>query len=272
MITINYIKKKQQNQAEEINQAGYIKGFGEPGNFIGEINIPDIIEAGSEFISMTNPIIRIVGRKKFMFKDFFKKSSYIEKVIIEDKEKWKFNGILKKSFYYPIKKIKIQFHWEGIEIVGSYMESPNKFELPVEKNYEWFFKVICKGDAKAGFKSLYLSIDTIHENLVTKFISKFLKIVSITGLVGIIAIGLFFNDTTIGEKLFFDKLGGDVSLHEKATVLSPYLISLVLFLGYWKNVSDFFESFNKIDDSKLSTNTNYQGIKAASDKIGITVT
>ncbi|MEI6060527.1 MAG: hypothetical protein WCR72_07440 [Bacteroidota bacterium] len=242
MIETNYIINC------EVQREPTITGFGNPENYIKSISLPKELRVGEEFFTRIKSIV-VIQRKT--------------NPIIE---------IFKKPFFCITKQIRIQFHWEGIHVVGSYMEEPNKFLLPIPSHkgeYNWFFKIISTGDAVPGFKPLYISIDTFHENVFLKWMLKMFKIISLLALIGIILIGSFYRNSVIGEKIFFGELLKDTTLIVRG--LSPFFIFLILLVAYWKNISETFESFYKKENRELDMNKSYDGTKVISETYGIEI-
>lgn len=233
------------------HEAESSSGYGNPGNYIKSINLPHQLQIGEEYVSESTPVI-ILKRELSIIREFFQ-----------------------RPYFSIAKEIRVQFHWEGIKIVGSYMEEPNKFVFPLptkkgeHNEHNWYLKVICSNDAKPGFKPLYVSIDTFSENMLLKWTLKLFKILSLIALLGIVIIGIFYKNTILGAIVFKDDLFTSDSMIVKG--LSPFFVFLVLLIAFWKNVSSTFESFYKHENRALEKNLTYHGIKDFSEKFGITV-
>lgn len=236
------------NSNMKSKDAASISGFGEPARFIKTISLPKELRKGQEFINNKEPII-IIRRTKSILSEFFT-----------------------RPLFCITKMIRIQFHWEGIEIVGSYMESSNKFLFPIPSkkvDCGWFLKVICKSSSFIGFKPLYISVDTFHENVLLKWFFLTIKYLFFFSLVAIVILIVFFSDLiNLKLPLLYNFLGKEISQLDK---VSPIIFLLFIFIAFWGKINETFKSFYKKEPVKLSENLEYNGIKGFSGEYGIEV-
>ena len=232
-----------------VHSAGSISGFGSPARFIHALTLPEKMTPGDEFVSNAAPLLR-VQRTVAALTEFFS-----------------------RPLFHVTKKIRVQFHWDSIEVVGSYMEAPNRFLIPIPRrkgSYSWYLKVLCKPTAKPGMKPIYVSIDTVHENLLLKGLLLGTKYFSFLYLLSVLVIGLFFSRTEISNLLLFKDLFGDSKTSLAGDASTP-LFLLILFVAFWKQISETLKTLYERHDAHLPENLSYQGIKGFSSHYGITV-
>ncbi|MEW5939856.1 MAG: hypothetical protein ACOYZ8_00785 [Chloroflexota bacterium] len=191
--------------------------FGDISNFIQEINIPRTIRVGSEIVSTTRPFL-VLARKQSVLKEIFS-----------------------KPFFSYTKRLRIRFHWNGLQVIGSGMESPNCFVLNVpshNKTANWYLKLSCLPDCSTGEKPLYISVDAYRENIFLKAMSMLTKLVAALALIITVAlpflyylsdsIRMYINRAIIGE--------ADTGY---VTIMALVVFSFVLFS---KRIDEIFSS------------------------------
>jgi len=230
--------------------AGEIREYGRPQRFIEGINLPKVMKQGDEFVSIKSPIITLC-RKIGIVKEFFS-----------------------EPYFSIVKKIRVIFHWNRISIIGSSMEQPNQFlfNIPTKKNakYSWYLKVICKEFCSTGFKPLYISIDTFHENIILKWFFFSIKVFALIALIIGTLIVTFYLDSDLVQEFIFKDMLKKESL-TGLTTASPFLIILLLYLAFWKKIDETFKSFYEKKTTELNKNVDREGIKTFSNDFGIFV-
>jgi hypothetical protein len=219
-----------------------LRSYQQAGDLIYSISFPKNLRPGDEFLP-TRPTV-VLKRNLSKLKEFFT---------------WPFGFITKK--------IRIEFFWNGIEIVGSNMEKPNVLVLPFpDKTGEeanWYLKTICKGDCPPGMKPIYISIDTLHENQINKYILKFFKLISLCFLLAIlIAIPLALKYKGVQTMDPFIQLIQKTTPLPSVTTLSPIAFLFLLLIIFWDKIDSLFESFIKPRTPSLLINLNANGMKA----------
>jgi hypothetical protein len=213
-------------------------------DYISDVRFPETIKQGEEYISFNNPTL-ILTRRISRFKEFFS-----------------------KPIGYTTKRIKVRFHWEGIDVVGSNMEEPNIFNLPLptkkglDNSIRWYLKTICKPDCPPGRKYLYISIDTFHENQISKFFLYATKYIATLILLGILItiplVMIFQKELTVNSFLQIILNNKDIP---SITTLSPVALLFVLLIIFWEKIDSAFESFSKRKIVELDLNTVAEGDK-----------
>ena len=145
-------------------------------DFIDSINLPHQMYVGQEIVTTDNPVV-VLRRRKSVIKEIFS-----------------------RPIFCVTKKVRLTFHWEGIHVIGANMVTPNCFILPVpnKKNLgNWYFKVSCLPTCAPGIKPLYITVDTLRENLILKEISVLSKVFAVLSLLALITLPFlyFINDT-----------------------------------------------------------------------------
>ena len=124
--------------------------FGKYKRYVEAITLPKSIRVGDEFVSITDPFL----------------------ILKRDVSRW--DEFFQKPYFHIARKIRIKFHWDGIHVLGANMEEPNSFVLPipskVEEQDNWFLKLSCLPDCSPGEKSLYVSVEILRENMITRLI------------------------------------------------------------------------------------------------------
>lgn len=225
-----------------------VDGFGTFPEFINYVALPEEMKKGEEYFSFSTPIIQI-QRKRGVG-----------------------NELIKNRFWLTT-KIRIHFHWNGIEILGSNMDSPNTFTLPVPKDKlprNWYFKVGCQKETSSGLKRLYVSFDTIHENIFLKWFLLLVKYIGLCAILSILIMSLFFRNSELFNMfLFKDNLGDNLTPLKNA---STFLILLLFIIAFWKKLSESLESIYMKEEKSINReNRNQDGGKFASDQYGIKV-
>ena len=228
---------------------GKYYGFGFPGRYIEAVFLPEFMQPGEEITSVHYPIV-ILHRGQSIIREFFS-----------------------KPYFYVVDRISLQFHWEGIAIVGASMESKNKFTFKFprknSRRYRWFLKVICEGNAKPGFKPFYMSVDTYHENILLKWLLYFSKYSSFLVMILFMFVLFFGYDLGIVRRFML----GDLLTSDNATLItaSPVIITIILFLSFWKKIDEAFKSFYEKQIPELKKNRDKEGNKLAMDSYGVTI-
>jgi hypothetical protein len=220
--------------------------FGHPSRYIHSISVPIAMEVGEELIPM-EPIITIC-RKVPRVREFFS-----------------------KPLFRIAKYLRIQFHWDGIKVVGSCMEEPNvfRFEIPNKDDYiRWFHKIICMNESSTGFKPLYISVDVTYENWLLKMILNLLRYSSLIFLLSLTAVVLLSKSIDA----FSHFIAANLDIGKSTYTLSAPVVSLlIVYLAFWQQINEAFKSIYEEKIAHLEKDTGHLGIKAFSGKFGVTI-
>jgi hypothetical protein len=212
----------------QANSGEILTAFQNVQDFIRFIHLPPKICVGDEYVSTTEPTIILI-RGKRPIRELFS---------------W--------PLFHVTKKIRVRFHWDGIEVLGSNMESPNCFLFSIPEKYmetyKWYLKISCLPTCSTGKKTLYLSIETLSENLLLKVISIISKFLAIVALLACVCLPFFYYFSS-SVKANIDQL---VYSEPQVGYLSiPALILFVIIL-FSKQMDDSFSTLlNKERDPGL---------------------
>lgn len=235
------------NQDDLFNKFSVPVSFGKPSKYIQRITLPYYMEKGEEF-TPENAVI-ILQRKIRRIKEFFC-----------------------NPLFRVAAQLRIQFHWSGIEVVGSSMEEPNCFIFDIPKKYDhynpWYLKIISLPSSSMGLKPLYISVDVIYENIVVKFFAFFMRLITIIYIFGFGSLIAFAPVVPAFQEFLLSNLKITADTYIKTT---PWVLVLIVFIAFWKPLSDSIASLYTKEDKHLEENVGRPGIKGFSHSFGIIV-
>lgn len=179
---------------------------GEIENFIQQITLPSVIEVGEEIVSKERPFL-ILTRRKSMLSEIFSSP----------------------SLSYT-KKLRIKFHWNGLQVLGSHMESPNCFifDVPAHNTKtSWYLKLSCLPDCTPGEKPLYISVDAYKENIIIKSLSVLLKIVAVITFLLTLALPFIYYLSDSVRAYINQAIFGE-AISQNITLIALILFSFIL--------------------------------------------
>jgi len=202
--------------------------FGDFDDFIQRIDVPPKIVVGQEIVDPSDPIV-VVKRKYSVLKE-----------------------ILTRPLFHIARKVRVRFHWEGIQVLGANMESPNCFVFPIPCNQpaNWYLKISCASSCPPGPRPLYVSIETLRQNLLLYAIWLLSKLVAGIALCAMAVLPfLYFRYQT--ARNFVDQLAFGRPASSDLTVAA---LVFFLIITFSKRFDEIFATLQK-DETALESVT-----------------
>jgi len=223
---------------------GAVVAYGAPGSYIAELNIPPQLSPGQEFLVSDFPTIRIKRPLSRLHEAF------------------------SRPLFWVTQSIRVRFHWSGIQVVGSSMEEPNvfRFRLPPKPGVQdsWFLKVICESSTKPGMRYLYCSVDTVHENILAKWVGCVVRYGAALGLLALLVVVIGFRGSALADAVLLKDLVGDNA--SGIWSASPLLIALILYVAFWDRIRRVVEGIYRRESVPTESNLSFDGTKIFTDR------